>query len=360
MKYSDRFLKVANPTVMNLLKLTEKPDIISFSGGTPSPEALPLNILREALKTIDPNPQYSPTQGIKPLRETIAKMYNVTPENILITSGSQQALDLVGRTFVNPGDRMYVTDPTYFVALYAFNAYQPVYTSNIDESSIAYVIPNFANPSGETIDLISRKQFAESGKLIVEDDPYGQLYFSEKPPQSIYSLNPENTIYLTSLSKIVGPALRIGIVLANPEIIEALTRVKTGMDLCTSGMVQQIANYVLSHPDYPNYLDAARNYYKNKCHVMLDCLQKYMPKEVSWTTPSGGMFIWVTLPHHIDTSELYHKALEEKIAFVPGYIFRPSGQRSSCLRLSYALPTPEQINTGIEKLAKLINFYFTR
>jgi 2-aminoadipate transaminase len=359
MTYSKRFSKIADPTVMNLLKLTENPDIISFSGGTPNPYALPVTLIREAMQNIDPNPQYSPTAGIKSLRETVAKMISVKPENILITAGSQQGLDLVGRVFINPGENIYVTDPTYFVALYAFNAYQPFYTNNIDESSIAYVIPNFANPSGETIDLTSRKQFAESGKLIVEDDPYGQLYFRKKPPQSIYSLNPENTIYLTSLSKIVGPALRIGVVIAKPEIIEALARAKTGMDLCTSGLTQQIADYVLSHPDYSIYLDSARKYYASKCQVMLDALKKYMPKEVIWTIPTGGMFIWVTLPNYIDTQELYYKALEEKIAFVPGYIFHPWGGKSSCLRLTYALPTPDQINTGIEKLAQLINFYFT-
>ena len=354
MNTARRFEKIADPTVMNLLKHTEQPEIISFAGGMPASAALPVLLLKEALQNIDPNPQYSSTQGIKPLRETLAKMLDTNPENILITSGSQQALDLVGRVFINPGDNIYVNDPTYFVALYAFNAYEPVYTNNLMASRMAYVIPNFANPSGETMDLSTRQKFAKSGKLIVEDDPYGQLYFRDKPPQSIYSLNPDNTIYLTSLSKIAGPALRIGIVVAKPEIIEALTRAKTGMDLCTSGLLQQIANYVLSHPDYPNYLNSARKYYAHKCQIMLNALSKFMPKGITWTTPSGGMFIWVTLPKNINTQELYYRALEQNIAFVPGYIFSPSSLKSSCLRLSYALPTLEQINLGIEKLAKMI------
>lgn len=353
MKFAKRFSKIADPTVMDLLKHTEMPNTISFAGGTPAPEALPVKIIHEAMKTLDPNPQYSPTQGIRPLRETLAKMLKVTPENVLITSGSQQALDLIGRVFINQGDKIYVTDPTYFVALYAFNAYGPKYVSDLPAANIAYVIPNFANPTGETMNFFARQGLANSQKLIVEDDPYGQLYFENKPPQSIYSLNPNNTIYLTSLSKIVGPSLRIGVVVAKPEVIEALTRAKTGMDLCTSGLLQQIANFVLTHPDYSNYLTVARQYYAQKCQVMLEALKKYMPKGVSWTTPTGGMFIWVTLPKNIDTKILYHRALEQNIAFVPGYIFSPTQKKSSCLRLSYALPTIGQINMGIEQLAKL-------
>ncbi len=352
MKYSD-------PTVMELLKHTEQPNLISFAGGTPNPEALPTSIIKEALQNIDPNPQYTPTQGIKSLRETLAKILFVKPENILITSGSQQAIDLIAGVYAKAGDKIYVTDPTYFVALYAFNSYEAKYTNELADAKMAYVIPNFANPTGETMDLSVRKQFANCQRLIIEDDPYGQLYFDDKPPQSIYSLNPENTIYITSLSKIVGPSLRIGIVVAKPDTIEALTRAKTGMDLCTSGLLQQISNYVLSSPSYPAYLNNARKYYSTKCQVMLDALDKFMPGGVSWTIPTGGMFIWVTLPDHIDTQVLYFKALKENVAFVPGYIFRPNGENSSCLRLSYALPTPEQINVGIEKLAKLINFYFT-
>lgn len=352
MKYSD-------PTVMELLKHTEQPSLISFAGGTPNPEALPLTLIKEAMQNIDPNPQYTPTQGIKSLRETLAKMLSVKPENILITSGSQQAIDLVAGVYTNSDDKIYVSDPTYFVALYAFNSYGAKYSNDLNTAKMAYVIPNFANPTGTTMSLESRIKIVESGGLIVEDDPYGQLYFNDKPPQSIYSLSPDNTIYLTSLSKIVGPALRIGVIVAKPETIESLTRAKTGMDLCTSGILQQFADYVLVHPDYPKYLDSARAYYSHKCKVMLKALHNYMPGDVSWTIPAGGMFIWVTLPDNVDTKDLYYKALKQNVAFVPGYIFHPGGGKSSCLRLSYALPTIEQIDIGIEKLAKLINFYFT-
>lgn len=347
MKYSD-------PTVMELLKLTEQPGIISFAGGTPSPEALPIHLIKEALKNIDPKPQYSPAQGIKSLRETLAKMLLVKPENILITSGSQQAIDLVAGVNINSGDKIFVTDPTYFVALYAFNSYGAKYTSDINEAKMAYVIPNFANPSGETMDLETRKQIANSKKLIIEDDPYGQLYFDKKPPQSIYSLNPSNTIYLTSLSKIVGPALRIGVVISKPETIEILTRAKTGMDLCTSGLTQQIADYVLNCQSYPEYLENARKYYATKCQAMLMALTKYMPKNVSWTTPTGGMFIWLTLSKNIDTKILYQKAIKKGVAFVPGYIFHLGGGKSNCLRLSYALPNIKEIDKGIKILSSLI------
>jgi 2-aminoadipate transaminase len=356
MKFAKRFKTIADPTVMELLKHTEKPEIISFAGGTPAPEALPIQLIKQAMAEVNPNLQYSPTQGLKSLRETLAKIYSVKPENILITSGSQQALDLIARVFIDPGDKIYVTNPTYFVALYAFNSYGAKYTQNLKLAKMAYVIPNFANPSGETMTSSARQKLLESGKLVVEDDPYGQLYFDNKPPKSIYSLNSDNTIYVTSLSKIVGPALRIGVVVAKPEIIEKLTRAKTGMDLCTSGLTQQIANYVLNHQSYPKYLERARKYYAQKCQRMLEALKKYMPKNVSWTIPSGGMFIWVTLPKKIDTKILYQKAIKNGVAFVPGYIFHPKGGKSNSLRLSFSLPSIKQINQGVKKLAHLISF----
>jgi 2-aminoadipate transaminase len=354
MKFAKRFETIADPTVMELLKHTERPKIISFAGGTPAPEALPVQLIKQAMIKIDPNPQYSPTQGLKSLREALAKIYLVKPKNILITSGSQQALDLIGRVFIDPGDKVYVTNPTYFVALYAFNAYAPKYVNNMQSAKFSYLVPNFANPTGETLDKKSRIKIARSAKLIIEDDPYGQLYFENKPPRSIYSLAPEKTIYLTSLSKIAGPSLRLGIVIAKPEIIGALTRAKTGMDLCTSALTQQIADFILNHPDYPKFLKSARQYYQNKCQTMISALDKYMPKGVKWTQPMGGMFIWVTLPKNIDTQKLYFKALKQNVAFVPGYIFHIGSGKSSCLRLSYALPSNTQINHGIKTLANLL------
>jgi 2-aminoadipate transaminase len=354
MKFAKRFKAIADPMVMELLKHIEKPEIISFAGGTPAPEALPVQLIKQAMAKIDPNPQYSPTQGLKSLRETLAKIYLVKSENILITSGSQQALDLIGRVFIDPGNKVYVTNPTYFVALYAFNAYTPKYINSIQSAKLSYLVPNFANPTGETLDEKSRIEILKSAKLIVEDDPYGQLYFQSKPPRSIYSFAPDKTIYLTSLSKVVGPSLRLGITIAKPEIIVALTRAKTGMDLCTGALTQQIADYVLNHPSYPKFLESARQYYNTKCQTMIAALDKYMPKGVKWTRPMGGMFIWVTLPKNIDTKKLYFEALKHYLAFVPGYVFHIGNEKSSCLRLSYALPSNDQINRGIKTLANLL------
>lgn len=363
-KLADRFESIADPTVLETLKLTARSGIISFAGGTPSPETFPIDLLKQVLRRVKINLQYSPAEGNQSLRETVAERYSrkwgvkVSPDQVLVSAGSQQALDLIARTFLNKGDGVFVENPTYFVALYAFNAYKPKYVSRWDSAKMAYLVSNFKNPSGESIDEIGRKEIARdiknNNRILIEDDPYGELYFRQVPPKPIYCLAPKNTVYVTSLSKIVGPAMRMGIIIADKNIINKLARVKTGMDLCTSGWLQDIANYVLSAPEFDGHLEKTRRFYARKCRIMLDALGKYMPDEVSWTTPAGGMFIWLTLPKKVDTKKLNTKALARNVAFIPGYIFDPEKSVSNKLRLSYALPGKGDIDKGIKTLADVI------
>lgn len=373
MNFAKRFTSIADPTVSDLLKLTETPGIISFAGGTPSPQALPYGLVEKILPKLKIDLQYTPTQGIKSLREKLAKIYSdkwstkITPEQILITSGSQQALDLIAKVFLNEGDRIFVENPTYFVALYAFNAYGPQYqTINVDKitgneklsGKLMYLVSNFQNPSGKTISGNQRRNIANTvisnGLTLIEDDPYGELFFTDCPPKPIALSAPKNTIYLTSVSKIMGPALRLGIAISTPEIIQGLTRAKTGMDLCTSGLLQQLAGKILVDPEYQNHLVRMRKFYAGKCCSLLSELKNRMPAGVSWTKPQGGLFIWMELPDQIDTSVLSKQALAKGVAFVPGYIFSPTGKLKNCLRLSFAAPSLAEIKTGITILSNLI------
>lgn len=373
MNFAKRFKSIADPTVSDLLKLTESPEIISFAGGTPSPQALPYGLIKNILTELEIDLQYTPTQGIKSLRASLAKIYTgkwgtkITPEQILITSGSQQALDLVSKVFINSNDKIFLEDPTYFVALYAFNAYEPRYqTIRADEitgnerlsGKLMYLVSNYQNPSGKTISGDQRPKIASmvisNNLILIEDDPYGELYFSDCPPKPIALSASKNTIYLTSVSKIMGPALRLGIVISTPEIIQNLTRAKTGMDLCTSGLLQQLAEKILIHPGYQDHLTGMRKFYAGKSQTMLSELKDQMPEGVSWTKPTGGLFVWMKLPAKIDTSFLYKQALAKGVAFVPGYIFSPTGGLKNCLRLSFASPSLAEIKTGITILSNLI------
>ena len=369
-----RFDTIADPTVMNLLKLTQKPDIISFSGGTPAPKTFATQLAKEAIADLDMDLQYSPTSGTPDMREAVATWLSkkwgveITPDHVLITTGSQQGLDIVARTYVNDGETILVEDPTYFVALYAFSAYEPSYQEYTIEdlpaetdAKLMYVIPTFQNPTGYTLTSEERSEIvAYANKhdvMLIEDDPYGELWFEEEPPKPLYLEAPEKTVYMTSMSKIAGPAFRLGIMVADPEIIESFTRVKQGMDLCTSRWLQDIAAHMFNNPKYADHLAMTRDHYAGQAKKMLSALEEHMPESVSWDEPKGGMFIWLTVDEKIDTQELYEKALEKDVAFVPGYIFRPSMGKSNQLRLAFAIATDEQIEEGVKRLAEVINDY---
>jgi 2-aminoadipate transaminase len=371
-------------SLRELLKVAERPDIISFAGGLPSPHALPVERLSTALERILRHDavgalQYGPSEGYTPLREAIAARLSrqgaaVSPAQVLITTGSQQALDLVARVLIDPGSRVLIETPTYLGAVQAFAQYQPVFDEVptdaaglvpecMDETSmrdarLLYIQPNFQNPTGRTLPLERRRALASRAKrlglLMVEDDPYGELVYSGVTPPSLLSMAPDDVVHLGSFSKVIAPGLRVGYVVAPEELMIKLLQAKQASDLHTTGITQRLAHALLTDGEYDTHLEAIRLRYRAQCALMLKCLAEYMPDGVSWTRPAGGMFLWVTLPPQIDSASLFDDALACGVAFIPGASFHATSPKANTMRLTFTTATPAQIETGIMRLAKTI------
>src|SRR5262252_927016 len=368
-RYALRAKRVKSSAIRELLKITQRPEIISFAGGLPAPDVFPAERFREACnKVLERHSQlalqYGATEGYEPLREMIARHtarygFKAKPENVLLTSGSQQALDLVGKLFINPGDRVLVEAPTYLGALQAFNVYGAEYVSVPSdndglrteelESSLRlgpkfmYVLPNFQNPGGTTLAECRRHELValadRYGIPIIEDDPYGQLrYEGEHLPPLImvdrqnlrrdngYSIG--NVIYLSTFSKTLAPGLRLGWIVAPPEVIAKLVQLKQGADLHTSTFAQIVAYEVARDNFLDEHIKVIRNVYRERRDAMLEALQEFFPTEVEWTHPKGGLFLWVTLAKGMDAQSLFDTAIRENVAFVPGDSFyAPNGHR---------------------------------
>lgn len=393
-RFAQRTKQMKSSAIRELLKLTEQPDVISFAGGLPAPEVFPSERIKEACnKILDEKCsialQYGTTEGYSPLREMIAEQTSrmgvkIEPDNVLITSGSQQALDLVGRIFINPGDQILVEAPTYLGALQAWNAYGADYvtiptdqdgmiTDELEKAlrlgpKFIYVLPNFQNPTGITLSLERRKKLVEIsdkfGVPIIEDDPYGQLRFEGKklpavvvvdsqcrPDNEVYS---GNVIYLGTFSKILAPGLRLGWVIAPQPVIQKMVMAKQGADLHTATFNQILAYEVGKDNFISNHIEIICKVYKERRDVMLESLEKYMPEGVKWTHPQGGLFLWLTLPEEISSWDIFEEAVSEKVAFVPGESFYPSGGGQNTMRLNFSNPTPEKIEEGIIRLARVI------
>jgi 2-aminoadipate transaminase len=379
--------------VRELLKLTEKPDLISFAGGLPASEVFPMQQFKAAAFKVltesgSKSLQYSTTEGYGKLRDMIARHtarygINVRRENILLTSGSQQALDLIGKVFLNPGDRVAVERPTYLGALQAWNAYQAEYVGirmdddgmlveDLEEAlrsgpKFLYALPNFQNPSGVTLSLERRKQVVrladQWGVPIVEDDPYGQLRFKGEHLPSLAVLDGQerdrgdyagNVIYLSTFSKTLAPGIRLGWIVAPVEVISKLVQAKQGADLHTGTFVQMVAYEVARGGFFDKHVRHIRSVYRVRRDAILAALKRYMPPGVKWTNPEGGLFIWVRLPEGIDTWELLQEAVEDNVAFVPGTAFYDDGSGKNAMRLNFSTPAPEQIEEGIRRLAKVL------
>ncbi|HEX7432703.1 MAG TPA: PLP-dependent aminotransferase family protein [Anaerolineaceae bacterium] len=394
-RYAQRTQRMSGSAIREILKLTEQPDIISFGGGLPSPDVFPLERIRLACDRILSEQaayvlQYGTTEGYLPLREMLAGFaarhgINVTAENVLMTSGSQQALDLLGKIFINPGDRILVETPTYLGALQAWNAYGAEYVSvhsdeqGIDPDSLEkelrcgakllYVIPNFQNPTGMTIPFERRKRIIELadqfGVPIIEDDPYGQLRFEGDPITPILAMDSKarnsgtayyrgNVIYLSTFSKIMAPGIRLAWVIAPPEVIRKLVMAKQGADLNTSTLNQALAYEVGRDGFIDQHVNLIRKVYKNRRDVMLDALTEFMPEGVRWTHPLGGLFLWTILPEKIDTANLLKKAIQRKVAFVPGASFHPNGGGHNTMRLNFSYSNQEKIIEGISRLGGVV------
>lgn len=394
-RFALRTDNIGSSAIREMLKFTSQPDVISFAGGMPAPEVFPIEKFKEACDVIltemgDNALQYGSTEGYQPLREMIAKNatkygIQISADNVLITTGSQQALDLLGRIFINRGDRVLVESPTYLGALQAWNAYGVKYVTipfdqdgmrtDLLESRLRmgikfiYVLPNFQNPTGVTLSRERRKQLIEVadayGVPIIEDDPYGQLRFEGEHLPPVVVLDDEmrakevpiysgNVIYTSTFSKILAPGLRLAWVVAPCEVIRKLVQAKQGADLHTSTFNQYLAFEVANSQWMNSHIKIIRSTYKERRDTMLTALAKYMPEGVQWTHPKGGLFLWVTLPEGMDANIIFKSAVESKVAFVPGDSFHPLGGGENTMRLNFSNSKPEMIDEGIKRLAKVI------
>jgi 2-aminoadipate transaminase len=371
-----------NPSVIReILKVTERPGIISFAGGLPSPQTFPVSAFAQACGKVFADDgrgalQYAASEGYAPLREAVARMlpWEVDPASVLITTGSQQGLDLVAKVLIDTGSRVLVETPTYLGALQAFTPMEPEIVgvpsdaAGVDVDTLGalskgarflYVLPNFQNPTGRTMTDARRaalaQRAAELGLPIVEDNPYGDLWFDAAPPAPLTARNPEGCIYLGSFSKVLAPGLRLGYVVAPQAILPKLLQAKQAADLHSPGFNQRMVAEVMKDGFLERHVPTIRALYKSQRDAMLAALAREMQGlDVQWNSPDGGMFLWARLPAGMSAIDLLPKAVEKGVAFVPGAPFYAQDPDARTLRLSFVTPTVEQIDKGVVSLAQAI------
>jgi 2-aminoadipate transaminase len=382
-QFSERAQQLQSSAIREILKITQRPEIISFAGGLPSPLTFPVERMKEAYdKVLSENGkvalQYGPTDGYAPLREWIADNLStegtkILPEQILMVSGSQQALDLLGKVLIDEGSRVLVETPSYLGALQAFSVYRPEFVSvDTDEHGLVpssiesvakgarllYSLPNFQNPTGRTLSIERRLELVETcarlGLPLIEDDPYGALSYKGEPMPKMIAMNPDGVIYMGSFSKVLTPGIRLGYVCAPLPLVRRLELAKQAADLHTAQLTQMVVHEVVKDGFLDRHIPTIRTLYGNQCQAMLDAMTEHFPEGVSWTRPEGGMFIWVTLPKHIDAMKLLDQALAARVAFVPGAPFYANEPQTNTLRLSFVTVPPERIREGVAILGKLI------
>jgi len=383
-EFSQAARRVKSSAIRDLLKLTQLPDVISFAGGLPAPELFPAEEIREASDYVLKHEaqfalQYSTTEGYRLLRRFLAKRMTqkgmvVDEDEVLITGGSQQGLDLLGRLFLEEGDWIVVAQPTYVGAIQAFSAYGvKFHTIPLDEEGIKvelveeaikrnkprfiYVIPTFQNPGGVTLSLERRKRLVELARRyqvpIVEDDPYSELRYEGEDLPSLKALGGEVVILLGTFSKIVSPGMRLAWVAGQQEVIEKLIRLKQGADLHTNTFTQYVLYQFLKGGGLDKHIKALRQEYGQRRRVMLESLRANFPPQVRWTSPQGGLFLWVELPSGVDAQALLPAVVKEKVAYVPGTAFYPNGGGENTLRLNFSNASPQLIKEGMKRLAKV-------
>lgn len=382
-KFSERAEQLQSSAIREILKITMRPEVISFAGGLPSPATFPVDRMRAAFdKVLSENGttalQYGPTDGYLPLRQFIADSLStadckITPEQIMMTSGSQQGLDLLAKVLVDEGSKILVETPSYLGALQAFSVYRPEFVSvdmdndGVVPASVAakgegaklfYALPNFQNPTGRTLSIERRQELVETcarmGIPLIEDNPYGDLCYSGEPLPKLLNMNPDGVIYLGSFSKILTPGIRLGYMVAPVTLIRKLEQAKQATDLHTSTLTQMAVYEVIKDGFLQEHIPSIRRFYSAQCDVMLDAMKAHFPAGVEWTRPLGGMFIWVTLPAHINSKELLDAAIAQNVAFVPGGPFYANEAETNTFRLSFVTVPPEKINEGIAKIGALL------
>ena len=389
--FSARAKKLRASDVRELLKLLQAPDMISFAGGLPNPETFPVDIIRSiandvlkgnAAKAL----QYGITEGYLPLRESLAdrmkrKGMDVTTENVIVVSGSQQVIDLVGKVFIDPGDGIVVSAPTYLTALTGFSVYDARFeTVDIDDQNmrmdlfedrlrqlrgdgrdpvIVYALPNFQNPAGVTMPDKNRRRLVDLANeydlIVLEDDPYGELRYRGDDVPSIKSYDDEGRVlYMSTFSKILAPGFRVGWLVGDPALLRKIIIAKQSADVCTNVLGQVISNEYVVGGHMDAQVAKIRSIYGRKMDIMLASMEEHMPDGIDWMTPEGGMFLWATLPEGFSSGALLEKAVEQRVAFVSGRAFYPDpadGQRN--LRLNFTYPSDELISEGVRRLGKV-------
>lgn len=384
--FAPRMAKTPKSFIREILKVTERPEIISFAGGLPSPGLIDVEGIRTAAGTVLEQDgrsalQYSTTEGYLPLRRFIADRYykrlglTLSPDEILITNGSQQCLDLIGKVLIGCGDHVAIERPGYLGAIQAFSLYEPVFhpvplrsdgpdTACLDTACssspvrLFYGVPNSQNPSGITYSERGRKETAEilrdHGVLFVEDDAYGELQFSGTAMPLMQAFLPGQVITTGSFSKILAPGMRMGWVVAPPEIMEQLVVAKQASDLHSNYLSQRIAYEYLLNNDIDRHIRRIRAAYRHQCDVMIRMLDEEFPEAVSFTRPLGGMFLWVTLPEGCSSMDVFRQALQENVAVLPGLPFYTDGGGDDTMRLNFSNATEDGIVTGMGRLARVI------
>lgn len=385
-QFADRTRRMGASIIREILKISNKPGIISFAGGLPAPSTFPLKqfeiAVRDTLRGDGTKAlQYAVTEGHLGLKTYLcgwlAKQgIKATPDQMLLTHGSQQALDLIGKIFLNPGDSILVEDPTYLGAIQSFNCYEPNYvTVPIDDEGMKleplqsqlnrhkvrfiYTVPTFQNPAGITMTLQRRKELLKSankkGIVLVEDDPYGLLRFRGKAVPSLYALNGgRRVIYMSTFSKLLSPGIRLGFVLADKDIIQQLVFAKQATDLQNNTLIQYAVYHYCRRGFLEKHIPFIIKDYKHRADVMVESIRQYFPHEVDVVEPEGGMFVWVRMPKHVKAANVFKQAIKQGVAFVDGRVFFANGGGENTMRLNFTNSTDEAIRTGVQRLANVI------
>ena len=388
--YADRAAGLSVSEVRALFAVASRPEVVSLAGGMPFVSALPRELVIDSMNRVmvEQGPvalQYGSGQGIPKLREQILEMMALegirgSVDDVVVTTGSQQALDLITKLFINPGDVILAEAPSYVGAIGVFRSYQAdVEHVLMDDDGLIpealrqaiakvresgrtikflYTIPNFHNPAGVTLSAPRRDEILQicrsEGILVLEDNPYGLLYFDSPPPQALRSTEDEGVIYLGSFSKTLAPGFRIGWVIAPHAIREKLVLAAESAILCPSAFSQLVISEYLDKADWKSQITTFRGVYEERKNTMLSALTEHLP-ELSWTNPDGGFYIWVTLPDYLDTKQMLPRAVKQLVAYTPGTAFYADGGGRNKMRLSYCYPTPDQIRLGVRRLTSVIN-----
>jgi 2-aminoadipate transaminase len=386
LQYARRMSCMKVSAVREILKVTEQPEIISFAGGLPAPELFPVAAIAQAHADVfadegAPAVQYSTTEGWRLLREWVAHRVSLrgietNPDCVLITAGSQQGIDLVGKIFIDPGDTVIVENPCYLAALQVFNSYEAKFIAvdsdhdgmRVDQveqalkhsrAKLIYLVPDFQNPKGTTLASERREQLIELSRRyeipILEDDPYSELRYMGERPAPLAALDQDGlVIHLSTFSKTLSPGLRIGWATSSNEIIQEMVIAKQTADLQTSTVAQRAVARLLKTFDYDGHIATLCKVYGERCMTMRRAIEEYFPEEIYWTRPEGGLFLWVELPKEVSAEAVLQDALTERVAFVPGTSFFANEPQFNFMRLNFSNQQPEMIEEGIKRIAKVL------